>query len=92
MRNVRNYTPANSQLDSIKTAGGRNSGDGNFYIHSKERGYNFDDFLGDFHGVLQRNRNREHLGGGATSYSASQSASHSQFLCTIDSKSVPGNF
>jgi hypothetical protein len=41
MRNVRNFTPA----DSIKTAGSRNYGDGNFYIHSKERGCNFDDFL-----------------------------------------------
>jgi hypothetical protein len=64
MRNVRNYTPTDSQLDGIKTAGGRNYGDGNFYIHSKERGYNFDDFLGDFQGVLQRNRNRDHLGAG----------------------------
>jgi hypothetical protein len=64
MRDVWNYIPTNSQLDSIKTAGGRNSGDGNFYIRSKERSYNFDNFLGDFHGVLQRNRNRDHLGAG----------------------------
>jgi hypothetical protein len=64
MRDVWNYIPTNSQLDNIKTAGGRNSGDGNFYIRSKERSYNFDNFLGDFHGVLQRNRNRDHLGAG----------------------------
>jgi hypothetical protein len=64
MLDVRDYAPTDSQLDSIKTAGGRNSGDGNFYIHSKERGYNFDDFLGDFQGVLQRNRHRDHLGAG----------------------------
>jgi hypothetical protein len=61
---VRNCTTTNFQLDSIKTAGSRNYGDGNFYIHSKERGYNFDDFLGDFDSVLQRNRNWDHLGAG----------------------------
>jgi hypothetical protein len=77
MRNVRDYTPANSQLDGIKTAGGRNCGDGKFDIHSKERGYNFDDFLGDFHGVLQRNRNREHLGTGGQHHTPLHSPPHS---------------
>jgi hypothetical protein len=52
------------QPDSINTAARKISGDGNFYIQAKDRTYNFDDFLGDFHGMLQRNRNPELLGAG----------------------------
>jgi hypothetical protein len=61
------YVPTNCQPNSIKTADGRNYGDGNFYIQSKEQNYNFNDFLGDFRGILERNRlhpHQDHLGAG----------------------------
>jgi hypothetical protein len=48
MRDVRTYDLTNSQLDSIKTAGGRISGDGNFYIHSKEGATTLTTFLAIF--------------------------------------------
>jgi hypothetical protein len=37
MHIVWDYTPTSPQPNSVKTAGGRNYGDGNFYIHSKDQ-------------------------------------------------------
>jgi hypothetical protein len=66
----------NFQPDSIKTAARKISGDGIFYIQSKERNYNFDDFLGDFRGVLERNRHhaaQDHFGVGGHQHTPPQS-------------------